>query len=142
VQHFLFIDLRLPSCGANRFHLPSHGKPFSFRLALSGILELGEVVGIIAGQSIGEPGTQLTLITFHTGGVFTGGTADLIRSPSNGKIQFNEDLVHPTRTWHGSPKLVFALALSFYVYIQIDNDESRHIYKNIHLLLYEFIKCL
>ncbi|KAK8538709.1 hypothetical protein V6N12_034417 [Hibiscus sabdariffa] len=39
-----------------------------------GLVELGEAVGIIAGQSIGEPGTQLTLRTFHTGGVFTGGT--------------------------------------------------------------------
>nr|YP_010548899.1 RNA polymerase beta'' subunit [Sporobolus fertilis]UYL25137.1 RNA polymerase beta'' subunit [Sporobolus fertilis] len=67
------------------------------------LVELGEAVGIIAGQSIGEPGTQLTLRTFHTGGVFTGGTADLVRSPSNGKIQFNEDLVHPTRTRHGQP---------------------------------------
>src|SRR5207237_7678442 len=45
------------------------------------LVELGEAVGIIAGQSIGEPGTQLTLRTFHTGGVFTGGTADLVRSP-------------------------------------------------------------
>ncbi|KAI5000536.1 hypothetical protein ZWY2020_005125 [Hordeum vulgare] len=67
------------------------------------VQELGEAVGIIAGQSIGEPGTQLTLRTFHTGGVFTGGTADLVRSPSNGKIQFNENLVHPTRTRHGQP---------------------------------------
>ncbi|XLS97523.1 hypothetical protein HN51_040258 [Arachis hypogaea] len=40
------------------------------------LVELGETVGIIAGQSIGEPGTQLTLRTFHTGGVFTGGTAE------------------------------------------------------------------
>nr|YP_009233854.1 RNA polymerase beta' subunit [Hilaria cenchroides]AMB49549.1 RNA polymerase beta' subunit [Hilaria cenchroides] len=67
------------------------------------LVELGEAVGVIAGQSIGEPGTQLTLRTFHTGGVFTGGTADLVRSPSNGKIQFNENLVHPTRTRHGQP---------------------------------------
>ena len=34
-----------------------------------GLVELGEAVGIIAAQSIGEPGTQLTLRTFHTGGV-------------------------------------------------------------------------
>ncbi|KAL5559244.1 hypothetical protein UlMin_035455 [Ulmus minor] len=65
------------------------------------LVELGEVVGIIAGQSIGEPGTQLTLRTFHTRGVFTGGTAKHVRAPSNGKIKFNEDLVHPTRTRHG-----------------------------------------
>ncbi|KAH0447703.1 hypothetical protein IEQ34_023462 [Dendrobium chrysotoxum] len=45
------------------------------------LVELGEAVGIIAGQSIGEPGTQLTLRTFHTGGVFTGGTAEHVRAP-------------------------------------------------------------
>nr|YP_010163129.1 RNA polymerase beta'' subunit [Psophocarpus tetragonolobus]QRI60921.1 RNA polymerase beta'' subunit [Psophocarpus tetragonolobus] len=67
------------------------------------LVELGEAVGIIAGQSIGEPGTQLTLRTFHTGGVFTGGTAEQVRAPYNGKIQFNEDFVHPTRTRHGHP---------------------------------------
>nr|YP_009687676.1 RNA polymerase beta subunit [Hitchcockella baronii]QDX16970.1 RNA polymerase beta subunit [Hitchcockella baronii] len=77
------------------------------------LVELGEAVGIIAGQSIGEPGTQLTLRTFHTGGVFTGGTADLVRSPSNGKIQFNEDLVHPTRTRHGQP------AFLCYIYLDV-----------------------
>ncbi len=38
-------------------------------LARGGLVELGEAVGIIAAQSIGEPGTQLTLRTFHTGGV-------------------------------------------------------------------------
>jgi DNA-directed RNA polymerase subunit beta' len=75
------------------------------------LVELGEVVGIIAGQSIGEQGTQLTLRTFHTGGVFTWGNADLIRSPSNGKIQFNEDLVHPTRTRHGQPAFLYYIDL-------------------------------
>jgi len=38
-------------------------------LATSDIVDIGEAVGIIAAQSIGEPGTQLTLRTFHTGGV-------------------------------------------------------------------------
>nr|YP_009451510.1 RNA polymerase beta '' subunit [Lygeum spartum]ARQ27824.1 RNA polymerase beta '' subunit [Lygeum spartum] len=80
------------------------------------LVELGEAVGIIAGQSIGEPGTQLTLRTFHTGGVFTGGTADLVRSPSNGKIQFNENLVHPTRTRHGQP--AFLCYIDLHVIIQ------------------------
>nr|AGC38238.1 RNA polymerase beta'' subunit [Cryptochloa strictiflora] len=80
------------------------------------LVELGEAIGIIAGQSIGEPGTQLTLRTFHTGGVFTGGTADLVRSPSNGKIQFNEGLVHPTRTRHGQP--AFLSYIDLHVTIQ------------------------
>jgi len=38
-------------------------------LAREGLVKLGEAVGIVAAQSIGEPGTQLTLRTFHTGGV-------------------------------------------------------------------------
>ncbi|MHB8230214.1 MAG: DNA-directed RNA polymerase subunit beta', partial [Vulcanimicrobiaceae bacterium] len=40
-------------------------------LATSNKVDIGEAVGIIAAQSIGEPGTQLTLRTFHTGGVAT-----------------------------------------------------------------------
>ena len=40
-------------------------------LATGGKVDIGEAVGIIAAQSIGEPGTQLTLRTFHTGGVAT-----------------------------------------------------------------------
>nr|UNY34386.1 RNA polymerase beta'' subunit [Didymodoxa caffra]UNY34467.1 RNA polymerase beta'' subunit [Didymodoxa caffra] len=88
------------------------------------LVELGEAVGIIAGQSIGEPGTQLTLRTFHTGGVFTGGTAEHVRAPSNGKIKFNEDLVHPTRTRHGHP--------AFLCYIDLDvTIESEDIIHNV-----------
>ncbi|MGE5137939.1 MAG: DNA-directed RNA polymerase subunit beta', partial [Rudaea sp.] len=41
-------------------------------LARGGIIRVGEAVGVIAAQSIGEPGTQLTLRTFHTGGVAGG----------------------------------------------------------------------
>ena len=42
-------------------------------LATGRVVEIGEAVGVIAAQSIGEPGTQLTMRTFHTGGVATGG---------------------------------------------------------------------
>nr|YP_009175761.1 RNA polymerase beta'' subunit [Astragalus mongholicus var. nakaianus]YP_010989902.1 RNA polymerase beta'' subunit [Astragalus membranaceus]ALH42736.1 RNA polymerase beta'' subunit [Astragalus mongholicus var. nakaianus]ANK78900.1 RNA polymerase beta'' subunit [Astragalus membranaceus var. membranaceus]WOV68262.1 RNA polymerase beta'' subunit [Astragalus membranaceus] len=86
------------------------------------LVELGEAVGIIAGQSIGEPGTQLTLRTFHTGGVFTGGTAEYVRAPSNGKIKFNEDLVHPTRTRHGYPAFLCNIDL----YVTIESDDIIH----------------
>nr|YP_009731403.1 RNA polymerase beta' subunit [Corybas taliensis]QHN69918.1 RNA polymerase beta' subunit [Corybas taliensis] len=90
------------------------------------LVELGEAVGIVAGQSIGEPGTQLTLRTFHTGGVFTGGTAEHVRAPSNGKIKFDEDLVHPTRTRHGHP--AFICFINLYVTI-----ESRDITHNVNI---------
>ena len=46
-------------------------------LAREGRVKLGEAVGVIAAQSIGEPGTQLTLRTFHTGGVVEGEHRDI-----------------------------------------------------------------
>ncbi len=45
------------------------GNCYGWSLATGFMVELGEAVGIIAAQSIGEPGTQLTMRTFHTGGV-------------------------------------------------------------------------
>ena len=47
-------------------------KCYGANLATSEIVNVGESVGIIAAQSIGEPGTQLTMRTFHTGGVASG----------------------------------------------------------------------
>ncbi|CAN0448432.1 unnamed protein product [Pylaiella littoralis] len=44
---------------------------YGWDLAQSTLISLGEAVGIIAAQSIGEPGTQLTMRTFHTGGIYT-----------------------------------------------------------------------
>jgi len=46
---------------------------FGMDLGRGNVVELGSAVGIVAAQSIGEPGTQLTLRTFHTGGVAAGG---------------------------------------------------------------------
>jgi DNA-directed RNA polymerase subunit beta' len=45
---------------------------YGMSLATSAMIEVGEAVGVIAAQSIGEPGTQLTMRTFHTGGVAGG----------------------------------------------------------------------
>ena len=54
----------------------THGicaKCYGIDLGRGSMVELGSAVGIVAAQSIGEPGTQLTLRTFHTGGVAAGG---------------------------------------------------------------------
>jgi len=42
---------------------------YGMSMATGGLIEVGEAVGVIAAQSIGEPGTQLTMRTFHTGGI-------------------------------------------------------------------------
>ena len=47
-------------------------KCYGWSLTTNKIVDLGEAIGIMAAQSIGEPGTQLTMRTFHTGGVFSG----------------------------------------------------------------------
>ncbi|KAJ8421634.1 hypothetical protein Cgig2_020960 [Carnegiea gigantea] len=62
------------------------------------LVELGEVVGIIAG-----------------------GTAKHVRAPSNGKRKFNEDLVHPTHTRHGH--LALLCYIDLYVTIEIQNNQ-------------------
>ena len=66
-------------------------KCYGRNLATSRMVETGEVVGVIAAQSIGEPGTQLTLRTFHVGGTASGSVADSsIVSKYEGKLAFEE----------------------------------------------------
>ncbi|MBU2219394.1 DNA-directed RNA polymerase subunit beta' [Patescibacteria group bacterium] len=48
-------------------------KCYGIDLGSNALIKLGEAVGIVAAQSIGEPGTQLTMRTFHTGGIASGG---------------------------------------------------------------------
>jgi len=52
-------------------------KCYGLDLGWKGMIKMGEAVGVIAAQAIGEPGTQLTMRTFHTGGV--AGEADITR---------------------------------------------------------------
>ena len=61
---------------------------YGWHLSYSKIVDLGEAVGIIAAQSIGEPGTQLTMRTFHTGGVFSGEVTDQLRTPFQGILTY------------------------------------------------------
>ena len=85
----------------------SHGsicqKCYGWDLAQGRIIALGEAVGIIAAQSIGEPGTQLTMRTFHTGGIFSGEVLKQINVPFSGKIHIPSTLkTIPYRTSHGT----------------------------------------
>ncbi|ULP72411.1 DNA-directed RNA polymerase subunit beta'' [Nodularia sphaerocarpa] len=79
---------------------------YGWSLAHAKMVDLGEAVGIIAAQSIGEPGTQLTMRTFHTGGVFTGEVAQQVRSKTEGTIRLPRKLRTRTyRTRHGEDAL-------------------------------------
>ena len=57
-------------------------------LARGTLVNQGEAVGIIAAQSIGEPGTQLTMRTFHIGGIAQGGQQSFLEASQEGKIVF------------------------------------------------------
>ena len=66
-------------------------KCYGRNLATSRMVEKGEVVGVIAAQSIGEPGTQLTLRTFHVGGTASSSAADSsIESKYDGVLKYEE----------------------------------------------------
>ncbi|MFE1747240.1 DNA-directed RNA polymerase subunit beta' [Coleofasciculus sp. H7-2] len=80
---------------------------YGWSLAHGHLVDLGEAVGIIAAQSIGEPGTQLTMRTFHTGGVFTGEVARQVRAPMTAKVRFSRGMrTRGMRTRHGEDALL------------------------------------
>ncbi len=94
------VFLRSPlTCEANR-SVCRHC--YGWSLAHAEMVDLGEAIGIIAAQSIGEPGTQLTMRTFHTGGVFTAEAAAVIRAPFEGVLSVPKTLkLRAFRTRHG-----------------------------------------
>ena len=60
-------------------------------LARGTLVNIGEAVGIIAAQSIGEPGTQLTMRTFHIGGIAQGGQQSFQAASHEGSVQFRNE---------------------------------------------------
>ena len=63
-------------------------KCYGMDLSRNALVHVGEAVGVIAGQSIGEPGTQLTLRTFHIGGIAAGGAeSHFIEVPVAGTVK-------------------------------------------------------
>ena len=99
-------------------------KCYGWDLANENLVDIGEAIGILAGQSIGEPGTQLTMRTFHTGGIFTSEARQQIISPTNGIIQFYKRLKTVVlRTNRGEDVLVTKNAGSL-VLIPADKNED------------------
>ncbi|MCK4421164.1 DNA-directed RNA polymerase subunit beta' [candidate division WOR-3 bacterium] len=71
---------------------------YGMDLSTGELVEKGTAVGVIAAQSIGEPGTQLTLRTFHVGGIASGVAEESVqKAPKDGKIKFSSDLLFEER---------------------------------------------
>ena len=82
---------------ATRFGLCA--KCYGRDLGRGGLVNTGEAVGVIAAQSIGEPGTQLTMRTFHIGGAASrAAVASNVEAKSSGAIGFNATMRYVTNT--------------------------------------------
>ncbi|ARV61443.1 DNA-directed RNA polymerase subunit beta'' [Nostocales cyanobacterium HT-58-2] len=98
---------------------------YGWSLAHAKMVDLGEAVGIIAAQSIGEPGTQLTMRTFHTGGVFSGEVAKQVRAKSDGTIRIPRKLrTRPYRTRHGEDAQYVEANGNIILEVITDNSDS------------------
>ena len=87
-------------------------------------VNVGEAVGIIAAQSIGEPGTQLTMRTFHIGGVAQGGQQSFLEASQEGKIVFENE-----QTIKNANGEVLVLGRNMKLVIQGENGEERASHK-------------
>jgi DNA-directed RNA polymerase subunit beta' len=91
------VKVRTALTCATRFGLCA--KCYGRDLGRGGLVNNGEAVGVIAAQSIGEPGTQLTMRTFHIGGAASrAAVASSVEAKSNGIIGFNATMRYVTNT--------------------------------------------
>ncbi len=97
---------------------------YGWSLAHGKLVDMGEAVGIIAAQSIGEPGTQLTMRTFHTGGVFTAEVARTVMAQFRGTVHYSPTMrARAFRTRHGEDAFVVENAKSE-ITLQADNRKE------------------
>ncbi len=95
-------------------------------LGRGGLINGGEAVGVIAAQSIGEPGTQLTMRTFHIGGAASrAAIASSVEAKSNGVIGFNATMRYVTN----SKKELVVIARSGEIVIHDEHGRERERHK-------------
>jgi len=101
ISHIDFKELKVRSGLTCSLEYGVCQKCYGWALTTQKLVDVGEAIGIIAAQSIGEPGTQLTMRTFHTGGVFKGsGAMKIVEASDAGKIKSTLK-TRELRTRHG-----------------------------------------
>jgi DNA-directed RNA polymerase subunit beta' len=96
------VKVRTPLTCGTRFGLCA--RCYGRDLGRGGLVNVGEAVGVIAAQSIGEPGTQLTMRTFHIGGAASrAAVANNVEAKSDGHVGFNTTMRYVT---NGKSELV------------------------------------
>ncbi len=95
-------------------------------LARGSPVNIGEAIGVIAAQSIGEPGTQLTMRTFHIGGAASrAAVANQVEAKSNGTVRFTPQIRYVTN--HKGEKVV--ISRTGEVLVTDDNGRERERHK-------------
>ncbi|CAN7203233.1 DNA-directed RNA polymerase subunit beta' [Variovorax paradoxus] len=94
-------------------------------LGRGGLINIGEAVGVIAAQSIGEPGTQLTMRTFHIGGAASrAAVASSVEAKSNGVIGFNATMRYVTNS--KNELVVIARSGEIVIHDEHGRERERH----------------
>jgi DNA-directed RNA polymerase subunit beta' len=118
------VKVRTALTCATRFGLCA--KCYGRDLGRGGLVNVGEAVGVIAAQSIGEPGTQLTMRTFHIGGAASrAAIASSVDAKSNGVIGFNSTMRYVTN----SKKELVVIARSGEIVIHDEHGRERERHK-------------
>src|SRR5690606_18071556 len=101
-------------------------KCYGVNLANGRFVAKGEAVGIIAAQSIGEPGTQLTMRTFHLGGIASAALSPELLSDENGVAIFTD-----LRTVENSEGVLLALNKNGFIHIVRNEGRKIEEYKKL-----------
>ena len=117
------VKVRTALTCATRFGLCA--KCYGRDLGRGGLVNVGEAVGVIAAQSIGEPGTQLTMRTFHIGGAASrAAIASSVEAKSNGVIGFNSTMRYVTNS--KSELVVIARSGEIVIHDEHGRERERH----------------
>ncbi|TVO57978.1 DNA-directed RNA polymerase subunit beta' [Denitromonas ohlonensis] len=117
------VAVRTPLTCETRYGLCA--KCYGRDLGRGSMVNVGEAVGVIAAQSIGEPGTQLTMRTFHVGGAASrAAAASSVEAKSAGSIRFTQNMRYVTSA--KGEKIIIARSAEVLVADDMGRERERH----------------
>ncbi|WP_027009798.1 DNA-directed RNA polymerase subunit beta' [Conchiformibius kuhniae] len=117
------VKVRTPITCQTRYGLCA--KCYGRDLARGKLVNTGEAVGVIAAQSIGEPGTQLTMRTFHIGGAASrAAAASQVEAKSNGTVRFSSQMRYIANS--KGELIVIGRSCEIVIHDQIGRERERH----------------
>jgi DNA-directed RNA polymerase subunit beta' len=117
------VRVRTPLSCETRYGLC--GKCYGRDLGRGSMVNAGEAVGVIAAQSIGEPGTQLTMRTFHVGGAASrAAAASSVEAKSAGVIRFTQNMRYVSNA--KAEKIVISRSAEILITDEMGRERERH----------------